>query len=607
MMTKPTLPANLQRRTLLKGAGAASAMLAAGAPTLAAASEDPWARADTIRAKFAKPLDFPKRDFAITAHGAKPCRLDTVQAYLDSDQGVKTDVQTPAPGSPDAYPAIRAAIEAASKAGGGRVLIPAGNWYCKGPIVLLSNVHVHLAAGAQVHFSANPADYAKHGEYECGANGKLSLSRWQGNDCLNYTPMVYAREQRNIAITGEDWTSILNGQGGVTFEDGSGEHWWAWSGKTAVNAHARQGVVNPRNPESLAALAPGLDGAERARIEVGNWRSDEKLLPALSEAGVPVEKRVFGKGHYLRPCMIEFVGCTDVLMQGYQVVATPFWIHHPVDCRNVHIAKVRMESMGPNSDGFDPESCDTVLLDGCLFNTGDDCIAIKAGKGKDTQYGPTRNVVIQNSIMNSGHGAITLGSEMGGGIEHVYAEKLDVRNMHYKIDPLGTAVRLKTNMARGGFLRHFYVRDLTLPNGVKLKPGFYKPMPGSPIPAQLAATGGGAVITFDCDYAAAFDTIRTRPPQVSDVHISRIKVSDVATPEGAASCYQAFVVMGPVAHSYNGLDNKPVLPMTNISISDCDFGTPRNLEKPWYAYNVRGLKLRNITIAGKKIDTDISA
>ncbi|MGH8853979.1 MAG: glycoside hydrolase family 28 protein [Telluria sp.] len=608
MNSKPMNPANPQRRKLLQHAGAATALLAAGAPAPAFAAADPWARADRIRASFARPLVFPKRDFPITAHGARPCRMVTVQAYLDSDQGVKTDVQTPAPGSPDAWPAIRAAIAAASQAGGGRVLVPAGHWYCKGPIVLLSNVHVHLAKGAQVHFSANPADYARHGEFDCGANGRLSLSRWQGNDCLNYTPMVYARNQRNIAITGEDWTSILNGQGGVTFEDGSGEHWWAWSGKTAVNAHARQSVSNPLNPESLAALAPGIKPEEQARIQATpNWRSDEKFLPSLSEARVPFEKRVFGKGHYLRPSMVEFIGCTDVLMQGYQVVATPFWIHHPVDCRNVHMSRVAMDSMGPNSDGFDPESCDTVLMDGCLFNTGDDCIAIKAGKANDTQYGPTRNVVLQNSVMNSGHGAITLGSEMGGGIEHVYAEKLEVRNTHYKTDPLGTAVRLKTNMARGGFLRHFYVRDLVLPNGVKLKPGFYKPMPGSPVPAKLAATGGGAVITFDCDYAAAFDTIRERPPQVSEVHISRIKVSDIATPEGAFSCYQAFVVMGPVAHSYNGSGHKAVLPVTNISISDCDFGTPKDSAKPWYAYNVQGLKLRNVTIAGKRFDTDISA
>ena len=179
-----------------------------------------------------------------------------------------------------------------------------------------------------------------------------------------------------------------------------------------------QGRNNPLNPASLAALAPGLDAAVLARIQgdAPDWRSDEKFLPALSEAGVPVEKRIFGLGHYLRPCMVEFIDCDHVLMQGYQVINTPFWIHHPVDCRRVHFSKVRMESIGPNSDGFDPESCDTVLVDGCWFNTGDDCIAIKAGKNLDTNYGPTRNVVIQNSVMNSGHGAVTLGSEMSAGI-----------------------------------------------------------------------------------------------------------------------------------------------------------------------------------------------
>eukprot|EP01034_Spumella_vulgaris_P033050 gene33049-40790_t len=217
----------------------------------------------------------------------------------------------PAPGSPDSHPAIRAAISAASQAGGGRVLIPAGDWYCKGPIVLLSNVNVHLAAGARVHFSANPADYARDGDFDCGPNGKLVLSRWQGNDCLNYSPMVYARNQTNIALTGEDWTSILNGQGNVPFEDASagGSGWWGWAARKPAGATARQNVTNEANPASLSALAPQLTPAELTAIRGthADWRSDEKYLPALSEARVPAERRVFGIGHYLRPCMVEFV------------------------------------------------------------------------------------------------------------------------------------------------------------------------------------------------------------------------------------------------------------------------------------------------------------
>jgi polygalacturonase len=257
-----------------------------------------------------------------------------------------------------------------------------------------------------------------------------------------------------------------------------------------------------------------------------------------------------------------------------------------------------MESVGPNTDGFDPESCDTVLVDGCWFNTGDDCIAIKAGKNRDTQYGPTRNVVIQHCVMNSGHGAVTLGSEMSAGIEHVYAQHLDVRNAHWATDPLNTVVRVKTNMNRGGFLRHFYVRDLKLPNGVRLKPGFYKPMPGSPVPASAAATGGGAVITFDCDYSPAFDLVRTRPPEVSDIHISDIRVGNVKTPDGSFACFQAFVIMGPEASSYNGPAGAAILPVTDVTISDCDFGTPVDAKSPWFVRNAKRILLRNVTIGG---------
>ncbi|TFW29277.1 glycoside hydrolase family 28 protein [Duganella callida] len=573
---------------MLKSAASVLAVTSLPLRGLAAAVADPWARAQRIIDTFAKPLGFPARDFVITSFGAQACGLVQVDGLVEMRK--KGQLQTPAPQSPDAYPAIRAAIAAAHKAGGGRVLIPAGNWYCKGPIVLLSNVHVHLAAGARVFFSANPRDFARDGDVDCGANGKLVLSRWQGNDCLNFSPMVYARGQKNIAFTGDDWTSIIDGQAGVPFEDGSGGCWWGMNPVAALPGALHQNKPNPNNPEELVPNA--------AQIRP-DWRSDDKFLPILSEAGIPAERRVFGLGHYLRPSMVEFIDCTDVLLEGYLVMNTPFWIHHPVNCRNVHFSKVRMDSIGPNSDGFDPESCDTVLVDGCLFNNGDDCIAIKSGKNRDTQYGPTRNVVIQNSIMNSGHGGVTLGSEMAAGIEHVYAQKIEFRNAFWQDNPLGTAIRMKSNMNRGGFLRHFYVRDVTLPNGVQTRGHSYKMLPGSALEGQIVSTSGGAVITIDCDYAPGDDSVRNRPPQVSDVHISNVRVANAKTADGDYSCYQAMVILGPVAGSFNGAAGTPVLPVSNISISDSDFGTPRNREQPWFAYNVDGLKLRNVRIAGK--------
>ncbi|MBW8901912.1 MAG: glycoside hydrolase family 28 protein, partial [Massilia sp.] len=516
-------------------------------------------------------------------------------------------VATPAPGAYDCYMAIATAIAECSRAGGGRVVIPAGNWLVKGPIVLRSHVNVHLAAGAHVFFSNDPADFAKYGDIDCGPNGKLVVSRWQSNDCLNYSPMVYAFEQHNIALTGEDWTSILDGQGGVPFS-GTGDCWWDWKGKRKSGTQSQVGF-NPANPASIRTLAPELTEQQARMIEGSGerWRMDENFLPALAEAGVPLARRVFGIGHYLRPCMIEFIGCTDVLMQGYQVNQAPFWQHHPVHCRHVEINHVHMDSMGPNSDGFDPDACNLVLVRNCTFNTGDDCIAIKSGKNRDTQFGPTRDVLIEDCVMNSGHGGITLGSEMSGGIEHVYAQRIEFRNVNWATSPLSTAIRLKSNMNRGGYLRHLYVRDVQLPNGVQTTPGWLSPLPGSPIAPKSVAASGGAIVTIDCAYAAAGDNVRTRAPQVSDVHISGVKAGNAGNGKGNYSCYQAMVILGPVAFDYNGADPASVVPVNGVSISDSDFGTPSNAAQPWYLYNVRGLTLRNVTIAGTVHNRSLSA
>ncbi|NHZ79706.1 endopolygalacturonase [Massilia sp. CCM 8695] len=602
-------PIDTRRRALLSGAGAAGLALGGGIALPALANDqpsDPWQKAQAIAASFKTPLLFRKQDFPITAHGAKPCKVSSVKGYTGHHETGM--VATPAAGAHDCYPAIRAAIAACAKAGGGRVVIPAGAWLCKGPIVLRSNVHVHLKSGAHVFFSNDPDDFARYGEVDCGPNGKLTLSRWQSNDCLNYSPLVYAHKQNNIALTGEDWTSILDGQGGVPLN--GGDCWWDWKSKrSGASAPHSQVAVNPANPASILAVAADL-GAAQVRLIEGDssrWRSDEAYLPSLSEAGVPVGKRVFGRGHYLRPCMIEFIDCARVLLKGYQVNQAPFWLHHPVACRDLEIRQVHMDSMGPNSDGFDPEACDNVLVEDCTFNTGDDCIAIKAGKNLDTQYGPTQNVLIQKCIMNSGHGGVTLGSEMSGGIEHVYAQDIEFRNVNWATSPLATAIRMKTNMNRGGFLKHFYVRNVSMPNGVQTTPQFYNPLPGSPIAPKTVSSSAGAVITIDCDYMPTADNVRTRPPVVSDVHISNVKVGNVKSAAGTFSCYQAIMLLGPVAFDYNGNDPSLIVPITGVTITDCDFGTPANAGNPWFAYNVKSAKLSNVTIGGKVYNTTVTA
>jgi polygalacturonase len=610
------------RRAFLKRASAAGLAVAGGLPGgLFAAGTDPWDQAKAIVARFAKPIAFRDQDFVVTEFGAAPCEVVPVLAWVSFvDQAT---IATPAARSKDCHGAFAAAIAACHKAGGGRVVIPAGSWYCAGPIVLLSNVHVHLESGAQVFFSNNPADYAKYGEHPCGRNGNLTITRWEGNDLLNFSPMVYARGQKNIALTGEDWTSILNGQAGVTFA-GSEDCWWSWKGRGKPSASGDGAVgsggyvphhpdrnevaVNPLNPQSLASVAPRLSAALALLIqgEGDKWRRDSNYLRALAEARVPLEKRVFGLGHYLRTHMIQFIGCENVLLQGYQVTNTPFWQHNPVNCRNVHVKKVHANSLGPNSDGFDPESCGYVLIEDCAFDTGDDCIAIDSGKGPDIQFGPAHDIVIRNCTMQSGHGAITFGSIMSGGIHDVFVHDLVFENTHWKTDPLNIAIRLKTNMSRGGYLRNLHIRNISIPNGVRTTPAYYTPLPGSPIAPKSVATTAGGVITIDCDYDPINDNVRTRPPAVSDIHIANVKVGHVDTQAGRFSSFQSIVIQGPVAASYNGSAPPKVLPVTNVTITDCDLGTPANAANPLYLYNVRGLVLKNVTIGGMVLDKTLS-
>ncbi|RAR52098.1 polygalacturonase [Paraburkholderia unamae] len=533
----------------------------------------------------------------------------------------------------DSCSAFNLAIETANLAGGGRVVVPAGNWYCGGPIVLLSNVNFHLSAGCTIYFSPNPADYAKSGPVDCGANGKLYYTRWQGNDCLNFGSPVYAYKQTNIAITGEGETSILNGQAMTPFS-GSGSAstcWWTYKGSNGqygcVNSSTpSQAYANPNNAaltSTNATLLALITGSTKAP-----WNQDQNYLPALSQLGVPVAQRIFGVGHYLRPCMVEFVGCTNVLMESYHTQNTPFWQNHPTDCANVVIRGVFADSIGPNNDGFDPEACTNVLCDSVTFNTGDDCIAIKSGKALDTEFGPAQDHVIQNCTMNSGHGGITLGSEMSAGVQRIYARQLNMLNQNWQTNPLNIAIRIKTNMSRGGFVKDVYIDSVDLPNGVNLTGSGYgtsNMLTGSPINASVplgvtSAAGSnpsasqGGLITFDCDYSPAGDAVRISPPVVQNVNISNVNASNVTLNGNTASCFQAIVAQGPVASDYNGASPAPtVSPITGVTISNCNLGTPvctgtasATTPGPIYVNNVNAIALSNVVIAGTTYNTSLT-
>ena len=179
----------------------------------------------------------------------------------------------------------------------------------------------------------------------------------------------------------------------------------------------------------------------------------------MAERGVPVARRVFGEGDYIRPNFIQPYRCRNVLIENVTIVESPMWEIHPVLCRNVTVRGVKINSHGPNNDGCDPESCRDVLIDRCLFDTGDDCIAIKSGRNADGRRVnvPSENIIVRNCEMRDGHGGVTVGSEISGGCWNVFTYDCRMDSPH-----LDHALRLKNNAMRGGLLEHIYMRDVTV-------------------------------------------------------------------------------------------------------------------------------------------------
>jgi unsaturated rhamnogalacturonyl hydrolase len=341
---------------------------------------DPWTQVDVIL-KTIKAPEFPKRDFAIVDFGAK--------------EG----------GKEDNTQAIAAAIKACHDAGGGRVVVPRGT-FATGAIHLKSNVNLHLAEGATLLFSTDPTAYLP-----------IVHTRWEGTELLNYSALIYAFEQENIAITG---TGILDG-------GASDENWWAWG-------------------------RPGANGASKAV-------PDAKKLVEMGQTNVPVEQRVFGKGSFLRPNFIQPYRCKNVLIEGITLHRSPMWEVNPVLCENVTVRRVTADTHGPNNDGCNPDSSRNVLIEECTFITGDDCIAIKSGRNNDGRRVnvPTENVIVRNCAMKQGHAGVAMGSEVAGNVRNVFIEKCKMDGNDFD-----RALRLKSNAVRGGTIENIHMRDITI-------------------------------------------------------------------------------------------------------------------------------------------------
>lgn len=305
--------------------------------------------------------------------------------------------------------AIREAVKACNDAGGGHVVVPAGT-FLTGAIRLLSNVDLHLEKGATLAFSQDPDDYLP-----------VVYSRWEGIELMNYSPLIYAFEQENVGVTGH---GTLDGQADTT-------HWWPWKAMTEFGWHSGE-------PEQSV---------------------DDTLAQQMADDEVPVSKRVFGAGHYLRPSFIQAYRCRNVVISGVTIIRSPMWEIHPVLTRNVTVQNVTVNSHGPNNDGCNPECCRDVVITGCTFDTGDDCIAIKSGKNTDGRRVnvPSQDIVIRDCTFADGHGGVTIGSEMTGGVRNVFAQDLKMSSPNLDI-----ALRLKTSSLRGGFIENVHLRNTTV-------------------------------------------------------------------------------------------------------------------------------------------------
>ncbi|MBM6715342.1 glycoside hydrolase family 28 protein [Gemmiger formicilis] len=305
--------------------------------------------------------------------------------------------------------AIQQAIDRVAAAGGGRVEVPRGV-FLTGALRLRSHVELHLQSPASVLRFLPRVDT---GDYP------VVFSHWEGTPCYNYSALLYACDETDLAVTGP---GVLDGQGRP-------DTWWSWH-------HEEE---NPWSTESADLQAPARRRLRRMNLE-----------------GVPVEQRRFGDGDYLRPNFVQFLRCERVLLKEFTMRHSPMWNLNPVLCRSVVIRGLCIDSHGPNSDGCDPESCDGVLIENCFFDNGDDCISLKSGRDRDGRIlaTPCRNVLIRHNFFADGHGGIALGSEMSGGLCRIVARgnRFDSPNLTY-------ALRLKSNARRGRVVEQVVLAD----------------------------------------------------------------------------------------------------------------------------------------------------
>lgn len=318
------------------------------------------------------------RDFPISEFGAKPDGSRCTEAFA-------------------------AAMSACEAAGGGRIVVPKGRWF-SGAIRFRSNCELHLSEESEIVFSQDPNDYlpAVH-------------TSWEGMECWNYCPLVYAYCCTNVAITGAGTLRAFKGE----WKDTA---WYPW--------------------------VPQENGVGAARRQLYDWGATDH----------PVEDRQIWKmkDAHTRPHFVQFNRCRNVRWEGFKVRNSPFWTLHLYMCENAEVRGLDVYAHGGNNDGIDIEMSRNVLVENCTFDQGDDGVVIKSGRNRDAWRlnKPTENVLVRNCRIVDAHTIFGIGSEISGGVRNVRMENCIG-------DAVNRVVYIKTNHRRGGFVEDVSVENVS--------------------------------------------------------------------------------------------------------------------------------------------------
>ena len=440
------------------------------------------------------------------------------------------------------------AIDALAEAGGGRLVVPTGVWL-SGPITLKDNIDLHITPDAILLFSTDRDLYP------------IVETVFEGLDTKRCISPINAVGARNVAITG----------GGTI--DGNGDSW----------RQVKKSKIAPSQWKKL--LQSGGFTNEKGDL----WYPDSTSYygAVVSDAfnvpqGLTTDEEWNKVKTYLRPVMISFMNCENVLLEDCLFQNSPCWNIHPLMCRNVIINNVTVRNpwYSQNGDGLDVDSCENVLVINSSFDVGDDAICIKSGKNEDgrRRARPCRNLIVDNCIVFHGHGGFVVGSEMSGGVENIMVS--DCRF-------LGTDVglRFKSCRGRGGVVKNIYIEDIVMMN-IPTEPLLFDLHYGGKSAVEAAAEGASP---FDVEFVEADETT----PQFRDIFIKDVICSgaaramyfngipeknienivvencEIVSDKGADLRYSTGVVLKDVKITQSEGDGFSVANCTNVVIEDC--------------------------------------